>query len=188
MAGLLDNWSYNDYSDSDIPDSVYTAKISSISETTAKSSGNPMWVLTLALKEAPSSKIFVYQVIDGNFNSKTASIIRANFANMARCFNIKPGSLDINDWIGQWGYVRSYHDEKPDGSVFIKVKFLSRQKGRAELFKAMQDKQAEAFFANSPSTPDFNISNNPFSNSSELPHNFDKNTQSNNNETDDWGF
>lgn len=161
------NWSYNDAAPSDIPDSVYTAKISSINQTTSKND-NPMWEIILNLKELPGSHIRVFQVIGGNFPPNIIAMFKRNIAKMAKCFNVPSGSNNPDDWIGKCGYIRSFHKETENGAVFINVKeFLTPEKGRAELFNELQKKQAEAFFAHSPSAPDFNISNNLFSNSSE---------------------
>ena len=185
------NWSYNDAASSDIPDSVYTAKISSINLTTSKND-NPMWEITLSLKELPHSHIRVFQVIGGNYPSNIIAMFIRNIAKMAKCFNVPEGSMNIEDWLGKCGYIRSFHKELDNGAVFINVKeFLTPEKGRAELFNELQKKQAEAFFANPPSAPNFNINTNGFnsnhSSDAEQPHDFNRNAQSLSNNSDDWG-
>lgn len=185
------NWSYIDDTSSDIPDSVYTAKISSIKESESKS-GNPMWEFILSLKELPSAKIRVFQVIGGNYSPDKVTMFKRNIARMAKRFSVPSGSNNINDWLGKCGFIRTFHKTADNGAVFINVKnFYTPEKGRAELFHAMQEKQAEAFFANSPSNPpDFNINNNSFSNNSSSSdnHDFSRDTQPDNSDADDWGF
>ena len=147
----------------DIPDSVYTAKILDIQEVES-SNGNPMWHFTFALKELPNAKLFFFQVIDGNFDKKTTDFMTQKIIEMGICFNVPDNSSNINDWIGKIGFIKTSHTETESGAVYINIKkFFSPEKGRAELFKAMQAKQAEDFFSNNSSNPpDFNIINNSF--------------------------
>ena len=137
------NW----YDNNDIPDGVFHVKITSIEETTSKSSGNPMWRIKLAFKDAPVTRT-IYQVIDGKFTKPGAmAFIRRKLHDMAVCFSVTPPGNSPNDWIGHTGIIQGGDTVSESGAVFFTIKkFFDPKTGKNQLFSYKQQLEAEKFF------------------------------------------
>lgn len=125
------NWSYHKSHTADIPDGVYTAKIIRIEETTAKSSGNPMWRFTFALKEINAS-VTHSQVVDGNFDAKTAAHIANAIARIGMCFGIDDSAQDIPSWLNHTGIIEITH-KRVENNVYLSFNFPAPNVGKKML-------------------------------------------------------
>lgn len=111
-----------EYGAATLPEGDYCAKIVGAKEGTAKTSGNPMAIITLAIKE--SSIEFKYWIVENEYFNR-------NMTKFFDCFKIRRGEFDMNRWVGKYGYVHIAKGKPNEhGLSYLEVKSLVIPQGQ----------------------------------------------------------